>query len=75
MQSLNENEIAVVSGGMTAIDVGAGAGASTAASSVGAAFFGAVAEGAELGAAAGPIGMIGGALVGGAVAAVWYATD
>lgn len=75
MLELNAFEVNDVAGGLMAAD---GAGEFFAAGGgayAGEAFFAGMMEGAEIGAAGGPVGVIGGLLVGAAVVAIWRATE
>ncbi len=67
---LSTEEMGLVAGGGAADDAG-GTAATAGAYEVGSTFFGAVAEGAELGSFAGPIGILGGMVVAAGVAALW----
>lgn len=67
MNVMNESEISYVSGGFSMVEM-IDSFAEGAAGYEGSVFFGAMAEGAELGAAVGPVGIVAGIAVGAIVA-------
>ncbi|MES2297554.1 MAG: hypothetical protein V4582_10950 [Pseudomonadota bacterium] len=72
MFELNQSELSFVSGGDAATNGALAGMAGQAARVAGAAFIDGVITGAELGAAGGPIGVLGGILIGGAVGLIVY---